>query len=76
MSSHKLPNLRFVIMRGCNFNCSYCYESNYNEAKIERMSEAVVEHALGLYAQSTGYEIDIFGGEPMLHWPLVRKIFE
>ncbi len=68
----KVKNIGFVIAPtlNCNFNCTYCFESNINS--IERMSDETEDKVIDFIIHqiqnndSKKLTISWFGGEPLL----------
>lgn len=59
---------QIVLTEKCNLNCSYCYI----EQKDNMMSEEVFLKHFETFSQD--YIIDLFGGEPLLNWDLIKFI--
>ena len=70
--------LYLILCDGCNFNCSYCFETRYTPPSFSpmRMPASVVEAGLNafarlynLYPPPKGHEpkIQLYGGEPFLN---------
>lgn len=58
----------FVPTYACNFNCSYCYQSGYENAQqafSKEIIDAFFEHINKQFAGRRKY-ITLFGGEPLL----------
>lgn len=68
----------FVPWYACNFNCSYCYQSSY-ENHHTAVSNEVID-AFFNYVTTTfsgkRYYITLFGGEPLLTEPFYRSAVE
>lgn len=67
-----------VVTQSCNLNCTYCYE-DYKSKKAMTFERAfsIVEGYLS--SSSKEYDeciIDIFGGEPFVNFPLIKKLCE
>ena len=69
------------IAHDCNLACRYCFaeEGEYHGRKA-LMSFEVGKKALDFLIASSGarknLEVDFFGGEPLLNWPVVRQLVE
>ena len=69
-----------MISHSCNLNCVYCYEQFKSEQKMS-FSDAtsfILKEAEKIQ-QSKKYnelEIDLMGGEPMTHFPLIQQLVE
>jgi len=63
----------------CNLSCRYCFvEQNRPGRNRTLMSAEVGQAAVDFLLEASDprrrCEIDFFGGEPLLNWPVVRKI--
>ena len=63
----------------CNLRCRYCFVEQGRPHREETlMSETVGKAAIDFLVAASGprrhLEIDFFGGEPLLNWPVVREI--
>ncbi|MGN0865083.1 MAG: radical SAM protein [Akkermansia sp.] len=69
-----------VITHACNLNCRYCYETHKSPRRME--AETAKKILRELFARVAGeaqysrLEISFFGGEPLLHFDLIREISE
>jgi uncharacterized protein len=72
-------SLCFMVTRACNFRCKYCFEasqplenSNAGSMTLETAKKAI--DWLILQAKDRKQlEIDFFGGEPLLDFPLIKE---
>ncbi|MBN2280442.1 MAG: 4Fe-4S cluster-binding domain-containing protein [Candidatus Marinimicrobia bacterium] len=68
-----------MITKNCNLNCKYCYEKNI-EREDKGIDFSIAKDILNKYLNADdNYEfviIDLFGGEPFLNFPLIKKIHE
>ena len=67
------------IAHDCNMKCAYCFASQGDyKGKRELMSYDVGKRAVDLVLKKSGprrnIEIDLFGGEPLLNFDVVKKI--
>lgn len=65
----------FVPWYTCNFNCSYCYQSDYSNEPGEldtKVVDAFFEY-LDINFSGRSYYITIFGGEPLLPSKTARE---
>lgn len=60
---------QFVITEKCNQRCSYCY-MNHTTKKLSLEDF----HKAYNRIEDNEFEIDIFGGEPLLYWSMCKKI--
>ena len=72
-----------LVTRSCNLNCVYCFERNKNIAGKKMMD---YETAVGIlikefdefrlvYKPGDRFAIEFFGGEPLLNFDLIKKIW-
>ena len=83
-SDAKIPRISLYILltQYCNLGCIYCLNGNKSYQKDNRLKmnrrvaeQAVLRH-LDLLAPGGTLEIVFFGGEPLLNWPLAKKIIQ
>ena len=61
---------QIVLTEKCNLNCGYCYM----QQRDNMMSE---ETFMDIYdGFDSDYQIDLFGGEPLINWDLIMFIVE
>lgn len=68
-----------MLTKSCNLKCSYCYEKHDQRDQNEmHFYEAIgaVEKYLSFEDDFDYILIDFFGGEPLLAFPLIKKIVE
>ena len=74
-----IKSLCLHVAHDCNLRCKYCFAST-GDFHGERMlmSWDVAKRAMDLLIAKSGkrrhLEVDLFGGEPLLNWPLCEKI--
>ncbi|HPZ06745.1 MAG TPA: radical SAM protein [Candidatus Eremiobacteraeota bacterium] len=77
--SHQ-KSLYLLLSQSCNQACIYCLNGRKTYRKDEKliMSEDIactaVKSALSTIADHGRMEVVFFGGEPLLNWPLAKKI--
>ncbi|MDO9533961.1 MAG: thioether cross-link-forming SCIFF peptide maturase [Bacillota bacterium] len=79
LSSVGIKALCLFISHNCNLGCSYCFTRREEEKTLSHMSWEVGKKAVDfLLEYEGGYyrEMDFFGGEPLLNFPLIRRIVE
>ncbi len=74
-----LTTLVLNVNTGCNLSCTYCYKEDLaTPSDGQKMSyETALESIEMLLRESPGqakYNIVFFGGEPLTHMPLIRKV--
>jgi sulfatase maturation enzyme AslB (radical SAM superfamily) len=82
VSKDQSETLWWVLARTCNLACDYCYQGgNHSAQRVHSlglktlMSKAVLDQALPWAIEWTTrrLKISLYGGEPLLNWPLVRQ---
>lgn len=79
-SKRRWTSLYLLLSHSCNLGCIYCLNGSETYKKDEnlRMNEKVafksVEKYLDRLDEHGTLEIAFFGGEPLLNWPLAKKI--
>lgn len=76
-----LQTLVFHLINECNLSCTYCYAGGGNYGKpMKLMSIETAEKAIDFLIQQSGDEprisVVLFGGEPTMNWPLIKRIVE
>ena len=81
-SAHR-RSCTLMITRSCNLNCRYCYEHfKSNDRKLDMSFETAQKILRGEFEfvhKSDTFdeiEVDFMGGEPLMNFPLIRKIVE
>lgn len=69
--------LMLILTENCNLNCVYCYEHNktIEDMPFETAKQAIDAEFADLQEYEHG-EIELFGGEPFLNFPLIKQIYE
>jgi uncharacterized protein len=73
-------SLYLLLTQYCNLGCIYCLNGveSYQKKSLPRMKEKVAFHTVEKFLQDLApggtLEIVFFGGEPLLNWPLAKKI--
>lgn len=78
-TKQKVRSVSLIVTKSCNLSCSYCYEKHINrDNKIMKFD--IAQKALCDYLNAKDdfifVEIEFFGGEPFLAFPLIRDIVE
>lgn len=74
----KTRTISLVLTSGCNLRCTYCYEQHEMRQKkfIDfKVAKEAIKHYLCHDDEYDNVVIDLFGGEPLLAFPLIKKIF-
>lgn len=69
------------IAHDCNLGCKYCFaEEGEYHGRRALMSFEVGKKALDFLVANSGnrrnLEVDFFGGEPLMNWPVVKQLVE
>lgn len=73
-------SLYLLLSQSCNLGCIYClngiksYKKNRNLKMTEEVAYKSVERCLESLNPGGTLEIVFFGGEPLLNWPLAKKV--
>jgi uncharacterized protein len=70
----------FLISQGCNLACTYCFATEYKTDEKKNMpwetAQRIVDRCFDTLNPTGEVTYNFFGGEPMLNWPLVKRIIE
>jgi uncharacterized protein len=80
--SHKLKGMFLNVTSKCNLSCSYCLLSgdyiNHTGLNQQEMAWDTARKAIDFFvsrAKKDGcFRVDFFGGEPLLSFPLIKRI--
>ncbi len=69
------------VAHDCNLRCEYCFAAQGNfKGENLMMTYETATRALDFLVQNSGnrknLEVDMFGGEPLMNWGLVKKLVE
>lgn len=66
-----------IVTSQCNFSCKYCYVANRDmgDMSLETAKDAV-RNAFARLTEFDALEIDLLGGEPLLAFPMIRRLAE
>jgi len=72
------PGYSFFVTIDCNFGCKYCYQKKNVLTMSEDTASKIVKFIASSLASSRNDEvmIEFTGGEPLLQFPLIKKIIE
>lgn len=62
------------ITGNCNFNCAYCYDHSKTRIDTIIPIDKVKTTITTILAKNRGINLVFHGGEPLLHFPLIREI--
>ncbi|MBQ4254950.1 MAG: 4Fe-4S cluster-binding domain-containing protein [Bacilli bacterium] len=72
----KTKTITLVLTQSCNLNCVYCYEGNKDGKTMSfETAKAILDKELPEEGYDS-YQVDLFGGEPLLRFPLLKQIVE
>lgn len=73
-------SLCLMVAQECNMRCAYCFagEGNYGGGGLmsQATAFAAVDYLLGASGCVRTVEIDFFGGEPLLNFPVVKAVVD
>lgn len=81
MNAAEASKTRIVMLtltEDCNLRCRYCYEATKSRDRymtLEVAQKAITEY-MEMQDQFETIEIDFFGGEPLLAFPLIHQIMD
>ncbi len=71
----KIKTITITLTQSCNLKCSYCYEKNKSPKVMTfNVAQQIIDKELQNKDKYTGFEIDLFGGEPFLQFELIKQI--
>src|SRR3990170_5276180 len=69
--------LQLIITEDCNLRCRYCFEHTKSKRSMPTdVALAAVDKYLTADDSFSGVIIDFTGGEPLLHFELIRSVVE
>jgi uncharacterized protein len=73
-----IASITLNIVQECNMKCIYCYGGNGEYGNKGYMSEKVAKHSVDWLLENSFETKDLsivfFGGEPLLNFPLIKKV--
>ncbi len=76
-SDIKTKSITLVLTHQCNLACTYCYEKHKDNQRMSlETAKSIIDKELTQDDGTTDVEIDLFGGEPLLEFPLVKSLVE
>ena len=74
----ELNSVTMIITNRCNLACDYCFERSKGnkDMTVETAIEIVDKTYNKLPTPSGRFTYNLFGGEPMVNWPVVKAILD
>lgn len=75
----KFSQLRISLTERCNMACTYCFQQALYPEQQPRMSAETLESTMSWFIGQAGQsyvDVQYFGGEPLLEWPLIMQAHE
>jgi uncharacterized protein len=70
-------NLTLLVTEDCNLRCRYCFEENKRPTRMNfEVAKAAIDKYLMREEGPAAVSIDFCGGEPLLEFELIKKVFE
>lgn len=70
-------NLTLLVTEDCNLRCRYCFEENKRPTRMSfEVAKVIIDKYLMRDEGPAAVSIDFCGGEPLLAFELIKKIFE
>lgn len=76
-----VKSLCLLVAHDCNLRCGYCFAGtgDFGGCRLlmsKEVAEKAVEFAIAGSKKRHNLELDLFGGEPLMNWPVVTHIVE
>lgn len=69
--------ITITLTQSCNLSCIYCYETHKTKRAMSfEQAKQIVDFEFSKTEDDELLEIDLFGGEPFLEFPLVTRIVD
>lgn len=73
----KVKVFMLITNENCNLNCTYCYEHHKSNSFMSfDIAKNIIDNELKNALSTETYEIEFFGGEPFLNFPLIKEIVD
>ncbi len=74
-----LKSLCLLVTHDCNLRCGYCFADTgafggCRQLMSKETAEKAIEFAITGSRKRHNLELDLFGGEPLMNWPVVEHI--
>lgn len=67
--------MQIFITNNCNFSCKGCFARKVIKTKIKNMSISEYKKAINLCVDKNGKQVNLLGGEPLLH-PKLKELIK
>lgn len=64
------------ITDGCNRNCNFCYVNHTGYVESDENISKFISAVKDEHRGNDRYEVNIFGGEPLMNFPAVKKVVD
>ena len=68
----KIPSVTLILTHDCNLDCPYCFDRFSDGGHLEYMT--AVQELSSFAKQHRTFRVVFFGGEPLLEFPLLKRI--
>ena len=76
MDANKVLSLTLTVTEKCNLNCNYCYEKRKTYHNMDfNVAKEIIDREFD-NPEKDIINIDFFGGEPFLNFPLIKQLVE
>lgn len=66
-----------TLTESCNLRCSYCYEDNKSPRNMTfEIAKKIIDLELAMDDGAKAINFELFGGEPFLHFDIIKNIVE
>ncbi len=73
----KIKVFMLITNENCNLNCTYCYEHHKTNSYMNfATAKSIIDKELLTAKTDEIFEIEFFGGEPFLNFPLIKQVVE
>ena len=74
---NKIKVFMLITNENCNLNCTYCYEHHKTTSYMSfTTAKSIIDKEFSTATSGETFEIEFFGGEPFLNFPLIKQIVD